>query len=412
MYFIYEVLGLILLILSPIIIFFRVLLGKEDPKRFVEKYCIYQQKPKYKKVIWVHGASVGEILSVVPLIKKLEKNKKIKKILITSSTTSSAIVFDKYKFKKTIHKYFPIDTNYLSQKFIKYWSPKMAIFVESEIWPNMFKNLNLNEIPIILLNARITKKSFYNWKKFPNFSKNLFNKISLAMPQNFETLKYLKNLGVKNIKISGNLKFIGEKKYKKINLKFKNKFKNRDTWCAASIHPKEELFVGKVHKKMKLINRNLLTIIIPRHINKSENIINNLKKIGLKTVTHSSSNKINKDTDIYLVDTYGETKNFYKLSKITFLGGSLIPHGGQNPLEPARLGNYIIHGKNVENFKEVYDTLKNLNISSKVDSVNKMQKIITKKIYYKQSKFIKQKLYLIGKKILIKNFFEINKYIK
>jgi len=410
MYIIYELIGLLIVILSPIIILFRVITGKEDPKRFLEKYCFYNKKFKNKKTIWIHGASVGEVLSIIPLVKKLEKNRKIKRILITSGTTSSALVFSKYKFKKTIHKYFQIDTNYFSNRFIKYWDPRLAIFVESEIWPNMLKNLNKKNIPIILLNARITKKSFYKWKKFPNFSKNLFNKISLALPQNSETYKYLKILGTKNIKFAGNLKYYGEKKYKK-NKNLIKKFKNKEIWCAASTHENEELLIGKVHKNIKLIKKNLITIIIPRHINRSNIIINDLKNIGLNIVTRSSSEKIKKSTDIYLVDTYGEASMFYELSNITFLGGSIIGHGGQNPLEPARLRNYILHGPNIQNFKEVYKLLKNLNISTQVNSVLKMQKIIVKKIGYKQSRVLNQKLFSIGEKIIKKNIFEINRYI-
>ena len=411
MYFIYEFLAIVLLIFSPIIFLFRIISGKEDPKRFIEKFGIYSEKSTYKKTLWFHGASVGEILSIIPIVKELEKSSKVKKILITSSTTSSAEVFSKYKFKKTIHKYYPIDINYFSKKFIKHWKPKLAIFVESEIWPNMFRNLYFNQIPIVLLNARITKKSFYNWKKFSSFSKNIFNKISLALPQNFETFKYLKILGVKNIKIVGNLKYFGEKKSQKLNLALKNKFKNREIWCAASTHKNEEMFIGKVHKKMKLSKKNLLTIIIPRHINRSSSIIDELNNIGLKTVTHSSSKKITNNTDIYLVDTYGEASKFYKICNVSFLGGSLISHGGQNPLEPARLGNYILHGPNISNFREVYKVLGNLKISSKVDSVFEMQKIVKKKISYKQSKFLSQKLNLIGKKIFLKNLSEIKKYI-
>ena len=411
MYFIYEVIGLIVIIFSPLIILFRIITGKEDPKRFFEKYCLYNNKFNNKTTIWLHGASVGEILSIIPIVKKLEKNKKIKRILITSSTTSSSLILSRYKFKKIIHKYFPIDTNYLSNKFIKIWKPKLAIFIESEIWPNMFKNLNKNKIPIILLNARITKKSYIRWKKFPNFSKIIFNNISLAMPQNLQTFNYLKLLGVKNIKLTGNLKHYGEHKYNKINISLKKKFKNNQIWCAASTHKDEELFVGKVHKKIRLIKKNLLTIIIPRHTNRSENIINELNEIGLKTITHSSGKKISSETDIYLVDTYGESSSFYELSNVTFLGGSLISRGGQNPLEPARKKNYILHGPNVDNFKEVYSILSKLKISSKINNVLDMKKMIIKKINFKQSKIINQKLFLIGKKIFKKNLKEINKYI-
>ena len=410
MFFIYEVLGLIFIIFSPIIFFIRIIVGKEDPKRFLEKFCIYSKRFKIRKTIWLHGSSVGEILSVIPIINVLEKNKKIKKIILTSSTTSSALIFSKYKFKKTTHIYFPIDTNYLTKKFIKYWKPQIALFIDSEIWPNMFNNLKINNIPIILLNGRITKKSFKRWMKFPYFAKKNFSKISLAMPQNNETSKYLKTLGVKKIKIVGNLKYFGQSK-KLLDKNTKKLFKNRLIFCAASTHYNEELFIGKIHKELKLKYNNLLTILIPRHANRSSSIANELENIGLKIITRSSKQKISKNTDIYIADTYGETSKFYGLSNITFLGGSLVPHGGQNPLEPARMGSYILHGPNIQNFKEVYNMLSKLNISSKINSVFNMKKIVNKKIKYKQPLKVSQKLNMIGNDILKKNLNEINKYL-
>ncbi len=410
MFFIYEVLGLIFIIFSPIIFLIRIILGKENPKRFLEKFCIYSKKFNIKKTIWLHGSSVGEILSVFPIIHELEKNKKIKKILVTSSTTSSALIFSKHKFKKTTHIYFPIDTNYLTNKFINYWKPKMAIFIDSEIWPSMFNNLKKNNIPIVLVNGRITKKSFKRWMRFSSFAKKIFSKISLAMPQNTETLKYLKILGVKKIKIAGNLKYFGRSN----NFFDRNtgqKFKNRLIFCAASTHYNEELFIGKLHKELKLKYKNLLTIIVPRHINRSKSIINELQDIDLKIVSRSSKQKISKSTDIYIADTYGETSKFYRLSKITFLGGSLINHGGQNPLEPARMGNYILHGPNIQNFKEVYQMLSKLNISSKANNIINMKKIIDSKIKYKRPSKIIKKLNFIGNSILKKNLSEINKFL-
>tara|TARA_B100000945_G_C20417516_1_gene615908 strand:+ start:555 stop:1787 length:1233 start_codon:yes stop_codon:yes gene_type:complete len=410
MFIIYEFFGLILLLFSPIIIFIRILLGKEDLYRFKEKFCVFSKKSIISGTVWIHGASVGEILSIIPIIKKLEQNKRIKKILVTSSTTSSSLVFSNFKFKKTIHQFFPIDISFLTKIFINYWKPKLAIFVDSEIWPNMYKNLNKKKIPIILLNARITKKTFKRWQYFPNFSKNIFEKITLALAQNNETLKFLKILGTKKIKFSGNLKYFGERK-KLLNNSLKNKFSKKITWCAASTHKGEEFFIGKVHRKLKSKKKNLLTIIIPRHINRKYEIINNLNQIGLKTELHSTSKKLKKNTDIYLVDTYGEANKFYELSKITFLGGSLISHGGQNPLEAAREGNYIIHGPNIDNFKEVYELLKKLKIATKVNTVKKMNNIVLKKINYKQQKIVNKRLNYEGIKILNKNLHEINNYI-
>ena len=411
MHFLYKIISLLIIILSPIVIIFRIFSGKEDLKRFKEKFCFFSKKSKNVKTVWFHGSSVGEILSIIPIIKKFEKNKKIKQILITSSTTSSSLVLSKYQFKKTVHQFFPLDFNYLTNKFIKYWKPHIAIFVESEIWPNMYFNLKKNNIPIILINARLTKKSFTRWSYFPEFSKKVFNKISLAMPQNFETLKYLKLLSVQNLINSGNLKYYGERISKQISPLLKKRFFNKEIWCAASTHNHEELIIGKIHKKIKLIKKNLLTIIIPRHIDRKESIINDLYKIGLKVVTHSSNEIVKSDTDIYLVDTYGEALKFYSLSKVVFIGGSLIPHGGQNPLEPARLGNYIIHGPYINNFKEIYSLLNNLKLSSKVSKSSQIQSLLLNKINYNQTTSKNKKLYSIGKKILNKNLNEINKYI-
>ena len=410
MFFIYEVLGLIFIIFSPLIFFTRIILGKENPKRFLEKFCIYSKSINTKKTVWLHGSSVGEILSVIPIIRKLEKNKKIKKILLSSSTTSSALIFSKYKFKKTTHIYFPIDTNYLTNKFINYWKPKIAIFIDSEIWPNMFNNLEKNNIPIVLINGRITKKSFKRWMRFPSFAIKIFSKISLAMPQNTETSKYLKKLGAKKIKIAGNLKYFGESK-NFFDKSIKQKFKNRLVFCAASTHYNEELIIGKLHKKLKSKYKNLITIIIPRHINRSNSIINELESINLNIVTRSSGQKISKNSDIYIADTYGEASKFYKLSKVTFLGGSLINHGGQNPLEPARVGNYILHGPNIQNFREVYKMLSELKISSKVNNINNMKRIIDRIIGYKRPLKVIKKLNFIGNDILKKNLSEINKFL-
>ena len=177
MYFFYNIVANLIIIISPVIIFFRVIKGKEDIKRVQEKFCIYSQK-KNKKKIWVHAASVGELMSIVQIIRKLEKNKKINNIILTTSTTSSAKIFKKLRLKKTSHVYFPLDNNYIVKKFIKYWQPELAIFIDSEIWPNMIKNLHLKNIPIIIMNARITERSFNRWQIFPNFANQVFNKIS------------------------------------------------------------------------------------------------------------------------------------------------------------------------------------------------------------------------------------------
>ena len=173
MLFIYQTIITIILLFSPLIIFFRIIKNKEDNIRFKEKFCFFSKKRGAGKLIWFHGASVGEILSIIPLIHEYENKKSISKILITSNTLSSSKVLEKYKFKKTIHQFFPIDHFFLINKFLKYWQPHVAIFVDSEIWPGMTAALRNKKIPLILINARITKKSFKKWIKFKSFSESI-----------------------------------------------------------------------------------------------------------------------------------------------------------------------------------------------------------------------------------------------
>ena len=412
MYFVYNTIINIFLLVSPLFIFLRIIKGKEDSKRYKEKFVIYSKKNNFKS-IWFHAASVGELMSVIPIIKKLEKSKKILQIIVTTSTTSSAGILKKLKFKKTIHIYYPYDSNFLTNKFIKIWRPQVAIFVDSEIWPNMFNNLDRKKIPLILLNARITKKSFNRWKILKNFSAGIFNKITLALPSNSETKKYLNILGVKNIKIAGNLKYYGQKTENKSELiSFKNNFKNFKVWCAASTHENEEVMIAKLHKIIKKNKKNLLTIIIPRHVNRSGKIFDDMVKEKLKVIKHSSKEKLKYDTDIYIVDAYGEVSKFYNISNITFVGGSIVKHGGQNPLEPVRLGNHIINGPNIRNFKEIYTFLKKNKISKTTSNINKMKNIIEKKIDKKLSKKNIKKIFNKGDKILNRNYLYILNYIK
>ena len=411
MYFFYNILTNLAIIISPIIIIYRIVKGKEDVKRVGEKFCIYSKKKSNKKV-WIHAASVGELMSVVPVIRKLEKNKKINSILLSTSTTSSAKIFNKLKLKKTSHIYFPLDNNFIVKRFINYWQPELAIFIDSEIWPNMFRNLQIKDIPIIIMNARITKSSFNRWQIFPNFAKQVFGKITIALPQNLETLKYLKLLKVRDIKTAGNLKYYGQKDNHDYSKKLlKNKFKDFKVWCAASTHFNEEILIGNLHKKLKKKERKLITIIIPRHVSRTNEIKETLNKIELNCILHSSNEKIKKNTDIYLVDSYGETSKFYNLTNISFVGGSIIKHGGQNPLEPARLGNYIISGPNVKNFKEIYTFLNKLKMSSITSDILKMENLILKRLNNKTPNKNIKRIIKIGNDVLEKNLFYINKYL-
>jgi len=413
MLFIYRLAINFIFLISPIIIIYRIIKKKEDPKRFLEKIGKFK-KSSNNNLIWFHGSSVGEILSVIPLIEKLEKRNNIKKILITSNTLSSAKIIKKLKLKKTFHQFLPLDTNFLVEKFLNHWKPKAAFFIDSEIWPNMVLKIKEKNISLILLNARITKKSFQKWNSINNFSKKIFNKFDLCLSQNNISSNYLKILGAKNIKKIGNLKFsqsTSELKDKS-NLKIKKLFKKKKiVFTAISTHKGEELLCAKVHNNLKKKYKNIVSVIVPRHIHRADEIKEELNLNGLKVHFHSSNNTIKNDTDIYLVDTFGETKSFLKLSKVAFMGKSIHGYGGQNPIEAARLGNRIIHGPNIENFIEVYHFLKKHGISTKIKTYKDLEKLVVKfnrkKNYSNQ---IIKKLAYTGKQILLNNEKEINKY--
>ena len=409
MFFLYQIFTTIFLIFSPFVLILRIIKKKEDKKRFTEKLGIPSKKKTFGNLIWFHGASVGELMSIIPLIKNYEKNKSINQILITSSTLSSYEVFKKFNFKKTIHQYYPLDHPYLTNKFLSYWKPRLAIFIESEIWPNMFKNIDNKKIPLILLNARLTKKTFLRWMKIKYFSYSIFKKITVAYPQNIETKNYLKKLNIKRIDSIGNLKFAEnpEENLDKISSKFKLKFKNRKIWIASSTHKKEELFCANTHIKLKKKVKNLLTIIIPRHIHRAKDIANEIKNLNLKVAFHSSKPKNLNKIDVYIVDTFGETKKFHKIGNSVFLGGSIIKRGGQNPLEAARFGAKILHGPNVDNFKDIYKLLKSFNVSKTITTSEQL----ASSIIFIKNKTIGIKIKNIGEKILKKTISELDKLI-
>jgi 3-deoxy-D-manno-octulosonic-acid transferase len=414
MFLLYRTLINIIFVFSPIIIFFRLIKKKENLSRFKEKFCFFSEQRIRGNLIWFHGASVGEVQSIVPLIEKFEKNKNVNQILITSNTLSSSTIIKKLKLKKTIHQFFPIDTNFISKKFLNYWKPSKAFFIDSEIWPNTINNLNEKKIPIILLNGRITNKTFNRWMFFSGFAKFIFNKFDLCLSSSKESKKYLKKLGAKNIKFFGNLKFSqSEKKMEGLNINLEKFIGSRKTWCASSTHNTEETICGITHIELRKKYKDILTIIIPRHVSRTQLIKRELNKLNLNVHIDEPKKKINKNTDIYLVNSYGKTKSFYNSCKNIFLGGSLVNHGGQNPLEAVRYGCEVIHGPNISNFKEIYEFLKKKKLSNKIYNQGNLTKILKKTLNKKNySKKIIGDLKKIGGKILQKTYDEVDLKIR
>jgi len=421
MHFCYKLITYLLYIFAPIYLYFRKLRKKEDSIRYKEKLSKINVERNEGFLIWFHVASVGEAMSILPLIESCMKEKKVNKTLITSITLSSARILEKRfnKDPKIVHQFLPFDVPVLTKKFLDHWKPNLSIFIDSEVWPNLILDIKKRKIPLILINARITKKSFIRWKLIINFAKKIFEKFDLCLTSNKESETFLKILGAKNIKNYGNLKFskIKTDSYNKLDNEFLDKIKNRKIWCAASTHPTEETICAKSHLEVKKKYENILTIIIPRHIDRAKAIYYELSKLNLKIVLSSSLSKIDSKTDILLVNSYGESLKFYNISKYVFLGKSLSTSlkkdSGQNPIEPARLGCKIFHGPYVSNFKEIYKYLNELGTTKEIKNSSELGLSLIEEFNEDEPKNldISTKIENYGQNILNNVTLEIKKYI-
>ena len=421
MYFWYKFFTYLFYPFAPFYLYFRKLRKKEDFIRYKEKLSKINIPRDNGFLIWFHIASVGEAMSILSLIENCLEEKKIDKILLTSITLSSGKILEK-KFSqntKVIHQFLPLDIPVLTKKFLEHWKPNLSIFIDSEIWPNLILNISKKKIPLLLINARITKKSFTKWKLAINFSKKVFEKFDLCIASNKESENFLRILGAKKIKNYGNLKFSNIKTdlNKKLDSDFFNKIKNRKIWCAASTHPTEEILCAKSHLKIKESYNNILTIIIPRHIDRIEKIRKELSNLNLKIVLYSKLDQIDINTDILLIDSYGETSKFYNISKCAFIGKStiesLIMNSGQNPIEPARLGCKIFHGPNVSNFVEIYEYLKTLGVTKRINNSDELSLSLIEE--FEENKVeksnTKEEIDNYGQNILNNVIEELKKYI-
>jgi len=406
---------------APIYLYLRKLKKKEDPTRFKEKLSRINTKRDKGFLIWFHVASVGEAMSILPIIENCIEEEKIDKILLTSITLSSGKILEKrYKQNiKVIHQFLPLDISSLTNKFLEHWRPNLSIFIDSEIWPNLISQISKKKIPLILINARITKKSFERWKLISNFAKEIFAKFDLCIASNKESENFLKILGAKNIKNYGNLKFAKAKENSdnKLNISFLNKIKNRKIWCAASTHPSEEILCAKSHLKIKKYFNSVLTIVIPRHIDRAEKIGAELSKLNLKVAFYSKLDQLDEKTDVLIINSYGESLEFYNISKYVFVGKSLsktlIMNSGQNPLEPARLGCKIFHGPNVSNFIEIYEYLETLGVTKKVNNSDELSLALVEEFKKDRARNdeISTKIQKYGQNIFNNVIAELKKYV-
>ena len=421
MYFTYKFLSFILYPIFLTIFFLRILLTKENWESFKEKFLFNHKENQsdHGKLIWFHAASIGEATSIFPIIKNLIKRNSELKILITTVTLSSSKIIKKEfsNEKKVIHQFLPLDIPFLVDKFLNNWKPSSVLFIDSEIWPNFIFKLKERSIFLALINGRITKKTFNRWLLVKKFADKIFSSFDLCLASSKESLEYLKNLNVKNAKYFGNLKFAPQSNSNSSGDERILNLKNRKVWCAANTHFDEEAFCFKTHIKIKKVFSNVLTIIIPRHINRTKSILKNSEKYGLKTEIFNNQKEINPETEIALINTFGQLQKFFKICKSVFIGKSMIKRlelvGGQNPIEAAKLGCKIYYGPYVYNFQEIYDLLTKFEVSEKVYNEKELSSKISADLNV-DKRILDEKIGIIddlGKKILNDTYLELNKIL-
>ena len=334
--------------------------GKEDPDRIDERRGITQRARPDGPLVWIHGASVGESLSVVPLVARLRERRSDLNFLVTTGTVTSANLMAKRLPEGAFHQYIPLDHPDFVTNFLDYWQPQMAVFVESEFWPNLILSARDKVPTMTLVNGRISPRSFEDWKRQPNSIKYILSSFDKIIAQDYQNAERLTTLSGNVVGMLGNLKNAAaplpadDSEIAKLN----SAIGDRPHWLAASTHPGEEEVAINAHKNLRKDNANLLTIIAPRHPGRGEEVRDFASEQSLKVSQRSKNEPILPETEIYIADTLGELGIFYRLSDIAFVGGGITPKGGHNPLEPARLGAAILHGPHTFNFVETYSDMR------------------------------------------------------
>jgi 3-deoxy-D-manno-octulosonic-acid transferase len=331
--------------------------GKEDPTRMDERRGMAGLRRPDGPLIWLHGASVGETVSVTPLVERLMARGF--NVLVTSGTVTSAEVLARRLPPGVMHQYLPLDIPRYMRRFLDHWQPDLAIVAESEIWPNMIIEAKRRDVPMVLVNARMSDRSHKRWLKLAKTSRTLLAAFDLCLAQTRGDAERLTRLGAPRAVVSGNLKFdVSPPPADAAMLaQIEGVTAGRHVWMAASTHPGEDELVISAHRRMAPHLQHLLTIIAPRHPHRGGDIAEIARQEGLSFARRSEGVAPDRSVDVYIADTVGELGLFYRLCPVVFMGGSLVPHGGQNPIEPAKLATAILHGPHVHNFTEVFAAL-------------------------------------------------------
>ena len=343
--------------LAPALINRRLKLGKEDPERIGERRGMSRDVRPEGPLVWIHGASVGEVLAAAALIERLRALNI--RILLTSGTVTSASIVAKRFPPDVIHQYVPFDSPRYVARFLDHWRPSLALFIESDLWPNLILQSAARRLPMVLINGRMSQRSFPRWRRMSGTISALLEKFDLCLAQSKTDGERFAALGSRDVIVTGNLKLdVPAPPADPVKLdKLMAVTRGRPLVVAASTHPGEEEILIETQRALAGFFPQLLTVIVPRHPDRGPAIARMIEAAGLKASLRSGQELPTAATDIYVADTLGELGLFYRLAPIVFMGGSLVEHGGQNPIEAVKLGATIVHGPHVFNFTDLYEAL-------------------------------------------------------
>lgn len=337
-------------------LFYRSQKGKEDSSRRKERFGLTNIERPRGPLIWVHAASVGETLALLPLIREI-RARDIHVLLTTGTVTSAELVKSRLG-NQVIHQYVPLDIKFAIDRFLNHWMPDAAITAESEIWPVTMMALSRKHIPQIRVNARMSDRSFGRWQRRSELAETLFSRLSMVVAQSDLDAERFRDLGAWPVVVSGNLKGDTDPPPcdPKVLEHYSTQIGNRKTWAAISTFDGEELAAGTVQQNLRA-RCDLLSIIVPRHPERADAVEAQLKGLGLKVARRSRGDAITPEVDVFLGDSIGEMGMYLRLTQIAFVGRSLTNEGGQNPIEPAMLSCAVLSGPHVQNFREPYQRL-------------------------------------------------------
>lgn len=354
--------------------------GREDPVRINERKGIASLARPEGPLIWIHAASIGEALSVKRLITRLLERYPVLNILVTTGTVTSAEILSAQLPDRALHQFVPVDRIAWVRRFLDHWRPDAAFWVESEIWPNMVFETQTRGIPMVLVNARMSAKSFSRWRRAPGPIARLLSGFSLVMAQDEVEAAQLRALGAETVTVPGNLKYAAGPLPAEADAlaELSRAIGERPVWLASSTHEGEEEIAAYAHQRLAGDWPGLLTIIVPRHPARADIIAAKLGEMGLTVARRSTGALPEAGTDIYIADTLRELGLFYRLAPVALVGGSLIPKGGHNTLEPARLDCAIVHGPHMENFRAIAEEMSAKGGSYEVADAEELVKAVSR----------------------------------